>query len=130
MQRRDFMSAVAALAATRWDNEDYDIENAEEWEPIDSGTYETGRFSPDYLSASGQGKFASWLLEDDDLPERTMEVFYSPQAVHLTFEGSDGDVRAGGLADLTTDQARDLAAALYQAAEELDRRPVVDDADH
>ncbi len=126
--RRQYMSAVAAAAAARWDDEDYDIENVDEWEPMDGDTYRTATFTPRYLSATGEGKFASWVLEDEDLPERTMDVFYRTEAVHLTFEGADRerDVRAGSLADLSTDQAKELAAALYQAAEELRRREATD----
>jgi len=127
--RRQYMGGVAALAATRWENEDYDIENADEWEPLKGGIYETGTFTPAALTTSGDGKVAGWLLEGDDFSERAVEVFYDPSAVHLSFEGSDGDLRAGGLAELTTEQARELAAALFQAAEELDRRPGGNDAD-
>lgn len=129
MQRREFMGGVAALAATRWDSEDYDIENAENWEPPTGGTFETGTFTPKLVTTSGDGKIGGWLLEDTDFTERTMEVFYDDGGVHLTIEGKGDDVRGGGLAELDTDQARNLAAALYQAAEELDRRPEADDAD-
>lgn len=127
--RREYMAGVAALAAARWETEDYDIENVENWEPMKHGTYTTGTFSPGYFSTSGEGKVGGWLLEDEDLSERTLEVFYDTQEVHLTMEGKSDDVRSGGLAAFDTDQARDLAAALYQAAEELDRRREVADAD-
>ena len=129
MQRREFMGGVAALAATRWDGEDYDIENAENWEPPTGGTFQTGTFTPTLVTTSADGQIGGWLLEDTDFTERTMEVFYDADGVHLTIEGKGDGVRGGGLAELDTDQARDLAAALYQAAEELDRRPEVDDAD-
>ena len=122
LSRRQYMAAVVTAAAARWDNEKYDIENADEWEPMDGGTYETGQFTPSALTTSGDGTVAGWLIEDDKLTERTMEVFYDPSAVHLTFEGKSDELRAGGLAELTTDQAREIAAALFQAAEELDRR--------
>lgn len=129
MQRREFMGGVAALAATRWDGEDYDIENAENWEPPTGDTFQTGTFTPKLVTTSADGKIGGWLLEDTDFTERTMEVFYDSSGVHLTIEGKGDDVRGGGLAELDTEQARNLAAALYQAAEELDRRPGVDDAD-
>jgi len=79
-------------AATRWDGEDYDIENAKNWEPPTGGTFQTGTFTPKLVTTSADGRIGGWLLED-------------------------------------TDQARNLAAALYQAAEELDCCPEVDDAD-
>lgn len=130
MQRRTFLGAVATLAGTRWENEGYDIENADEWEPLDGGTYNTGSFTPMELMSSGEGEFAGWLIEDDDLSERTMEVFYDSNAIHLSFEGSGGDMRAGGLGSLSPDQARNLGAALYQAGEELEWRREANDADH
>ncbi len=122
-----YMSAVAAVGC--WDDEDYDIENVDEWEPMDGGTYETGRLTPSRLRASGDGTVAGWLIEEDTFTNRTMEVFYNSSAVHLTFEGKSEELRAGGLAELTTDQARDLAAALFQAAEELDQRREANNAD-
>jgi len=128
MQRREFMGGVAALAVTRWENEDYDIENVENWNPLVGGTYNVGTFTPQLLTTSGDGPVSDWLLEDDEFADRTMEVYYDPDAIHLTFEGEGDGVRGGGLAELTTDQARDLAAALFQAAEELDRRREVADA--
>lgn len=85
--RREYMAGVAALAAARWETEDYDIENVENWEPMKHGTYTTGTFSPGYFSTSGEGKVGGWLLEDEDLSERTLEVFYDTQEVHLTMEG-------------------------------------------
>lgn len=127
--RRQYLGGVATLAATRWENEDYDIENVENWDPLKGGTYTTGTFTPQQLTTSGEGTVSGWLLEDDDFTDRTMEVFYDPDAVHLTLEGQGEDLRRGGLAELTTDQARDLAAALFQAAEELDRRQEVSDTD-
>lgn len=129
MERRTFMGGVATLAAARWNDEGVDIEAVEAWEPLDGGVYHTGRFTPQAVQTSGDGTKAGWSLSDDDFSDRTMEVFYSPDAVNLTFEGTGDPVWGGGLAELTTDQARELAAALFQAAEELDRRSGVTDAD-
>lgn len=47
---------------------------------------------------------------------------YDSDGVQLAIEGSSDDTRAGGLAGITPEQAREIGAALYQAAEELDRR--------
>jgi len=123
LTRREAMNGVAALAASRWAADGLDIEDADEWEPPTGGSYDTGMFEPDGISTSGHGQVADWLLEDADFTDRTLKVFYDDGEVHLTMEGSADDVRAGALATLTTEQARELGAALYQAGEELDRRP-------
>ena len=130
MQRREFMGGVAALAATRWENEDYEIENADEWEPLKGGSYTTGTFVPESMRTSGEGAVAGWLLEDDEFEDRTVEVFYDTSGVHLTIEGSGDDLYGGAIGEFEPDAAKQLAAALFQAAEEYDRRPEVDDADH
>jgi len=129
MQRREFMGGVAALAATRWENEDYDIENAEDWEPIEGGSYTTGTFVPATMRTSGEGAVTSWLLEDAEFEDRTTEVFYDTSGVHVTIEGSSEDLYGGAIGEFDPDEAKQLAAALFQAAEEYDRRSEVDDAD-
>ena len=58
-----------------------------------------------------------------------MEIFYDRDAVHITFGANDGEIRAGGLLDFESGQARQIAAALYQAAEELDRWQEATDAE-
>lgn len=128
--RRNFMSAVAALAGTRFDDADYEIENVDEWGPID-GTYLIESFSPAAVNASGDGTVASWLLEDHELEDRTAEVFYNQSGVLLAFEatGKERNVRTGSRSEFTPEQAKELAAALYQAAEELQRRREATDAE-
>lgn len=125
LSRRDCMSAVAALAASQWDDEPYNIEDAEQWDPLSGGTYPTGSVSPGALSSSGYGPATKWLLEDDAFTDRRLEVYYSPDGVHITAEATaDGEgVRSGSVAELDPEQAREIAAALYRAAEEYERRP-------
>jgi len=130
MQRREFMGGVAALAATRWESEDYDIDNVENWGPLGSSLYITGEITPDEVTASADGKYGGVAFNDDDFTERVAQVTYWSEGVSLDIEAKgDENVRSGVLAGLTTDQARELAAMLYQAAEELDQRREVDDAD-
>jgi hypothetical protein len=123
LTRREAMNGVAALAASRWAADGLDIADADEWEPPTGGSYETGTFEPDKILTSGNGQVADWMLDDADFTDRTLEVFYDDGEVHLAMDGSADAVRAGALATLTTEQARELGAALYQAGEELDRRP-------
>ncbi|ELZ21481.1 hypothetical protein C475_18726 [Halosimplex carlsbadense 2-9-1] len=134
MHRRDFLSSVAALAATRWEQEDYDIDNVEEWAPLEDGGYTTGEFTPSTLTTSWGNEFSGGAFPDEKFSERTVTVFYDTTDVNLCFEGRDGDpgdggLRAGGLIQLTPEQARELGASLYQAGEELERRLEVANAD-
>lgn len=125
--RRQSMAGVAAAEASQWDAEDYDLETVDEWEPLDGGTYETFNFEPEKLLTSGEGTCVGWLMENDDLEIRTVNVFYYPTNVSLGFEGENDDLRAGYLAILTTEQAKELGAALYQAGEEFERRQDAED---
>jgi hypothetical protein len=120
VSRREYMAGVASLAAVRWDSEDYDIENADEWEPLKRGIYETGTFVPLAISSNGRGASASWMIEDDQLQERALQVWYDPESVHIAFEGESDETYAGGLAELEPEQAKELGAALYQAAVEYE----------
>lgn len=129
MERRDFMSSVAALAATRWENEGYDPEKIEEWEELQGGTSDTGSFTPTTLRTSGHCELADWVIPDEDLDDRIVNVFYDTTDVSLCFEGTSGDIRGGGLVQFSPEQARQLGAALYQAGEELERRQGVEDGD-
>lgn len=126
MQRREFIGGVAALAATRWENEDYDIEN---WDPMEGGSYTTGSFTPTSMRTSGDGTVAGWLLEADDLVQMTVEVFYDTSGVHLTIEGNGDDVYGGAQSEFDPHEAKEAAAALYQAAEEYQRRTEEADAE-
>ncbi|WP_418280816.1 hypothetical protein [Halorubrum sp. DTA98] len=120
--RRQYLAGVAALAAARWNDAEYDIDAVDEWGPIKGGLYTTGVFSPESLLTSGNDPAADWLVEDDDLTDRTLEVTYDSEGVQLAIEGSAEDTRAGGLAEVSPEQAREIAAAIFQAAEELERR--------
>lgn len=129
MERRDFMSAVAALAGTRWDNEDYDVANVENWDDVDCGSYCTGSFSPLEVNTNGDGPISGWLLEDDELDERMTEVFYTSDAVFISVEGRGENIYSGSRGGFEPDQAKQVAAALYQAAEELQQRQEVADGE-
>lgn len=128
--RRQYMSGLASLAAAEWATKDYDIENAENWDPVTDGDYLTGEVSPEYVMGSASGTHAHMAFERDDLRDTTAHVLYNHTGVSVELggseEGEDDPVErnyVGALAHFTPDQARDLAVAIYMAAEELDRRP-------
>lgn len=124
----DNSNAPAAIAARWWDEADYDIENADDWEPLEFGSYSVGSILPAETGASGEAFAVSWLLEDGHFDDRTVEVFYDRGGVFASFEASseDGEVRNGAHVGLDPDEAREFAALLYQAAEEFERRPKAD----
>jgi len=123
MQRRDFVSGVAAAAAGRLEEEEYDIVNVDEWDPIGFDRYCTGEVSPEQMSGSAAGTYGGMGFDPDDFTAQRAVVLYSASGVSLDLEAhGEGDVRTGLMTEFTSDQARELAAMLYQAAEELDRR--------
>lgn len=123
MQRREYMSAVAGLAASNWAAEDYDIEDADEWDPATPGHYFTGRFAPSAITSTSQNSTHLLEFRDGDFSDRVLNVQYDEDHVNVAIEGSaDGGVCAGALAELSPEQAKEIAAALYMAAEEQSRR--------
>ncbi len=114
--------SAADLAAARLDTEDYEIDNADEWGTMGCQSFYTGTFTPDSIQTSGDGTVAGWLLEDDDLDDRTLEVFYDTSGVHVAIEASGEAVFGSTGCEFSPTQAKQVAAALYQAAEELQRR--------
>lgn len=129
--RREFLEGVATVAAARWQSDELEIDNVDEWEPIRSAVYETGEVEADSLSAMGQAGPAHWRVGDDDIEERILTASYDEEGPRLAVAGraEGGLPKSESLARLTPDQARELAAALYQAAEEYDRREVADEAE-
>lgn len=117
--RRQCMAGVAALAGVRWEDEDIDPDDTE---PLEGGMYTTGEFVPERVFATGESGAARWAIEDPFLTDRAVDVFCDPQHVNLNIHGEGDDIRAGQLAVLSAEQARQLGAALFQAGEELERR--------
>lgn len=128
--RRDYMAAVASAAAGVRLAEGNDLENVDEWEEL-AGTYETGSFAPELYYASGFGNLGSYHVDPEDVDELVLSVFYDSNNVNLNVEGERGDeLTSGALVGLSTDEAREVAAAIYAAAEELDARRDAEGAGH
>lgn len=127
--RRTFMEGVASMAAANWAEADYDIEDAENWDPVQGGLYIVDEFTPSQIittatvHADDPFHRVNCEIFPEQLPERDVIISYDPSAVNVEIDGSGEDRRGGSLASLTPEQAREVAAAIYQAAEELDRRP-------
>lgn len=119
--RREFMEGVAVLASARWDEEPYDIEDAENWDPVETD-HTTGQFTPSRIWTSCDGPIGGLQIRDE-LDDHDLDVWYDAGGVNVDFEGRSEEFRATAGCTFSPKEARELAAALYQAAEELDRRP-------
>jgi hypothetical protein len=115
---------IASRLASQWAADDFNIGDAHKWDPVAGATYDVETLSPSLLTASVDTSNAHLRLENDEFADRNAEVFYSPRGVLLGLNGTAGEhVRGGALATFEPEEARQLAAALLRAAEELDRRP-------
>lgn len=120
--RREFMGAVAALALTRYEDQDLDPADLGEWDYEEQGMYTTGEFEPETMVMSGHSPHMSWSMEEP-LDEAELTVKYDTRDVLLMFENKGDQGRAGALLSLPLEEMKELAAAIYQAAWELENRP-------
>lgn len=122
MSRRDTIKALTSLAAARWRADEDIDEPISEWPPLNAHSYVTAELTPEALTTSGHGPAANWRVTTDRFTDETITVRYSRDGIQLAADGRTDDIHAGSTTDLTTDQARTLAVALFQAAVELDCR--------
>lgn len=129
--RRQYLGALAAGAAANWEESDYDIENVEEWgDEIEHVSI--GRFTPLAYAGSADLGHSGFSVERRDVTDPMTAVWYNRRGVIVSLEAEwelgEYDAYSGGSADFDPDEARDLAVAIYQAAEELERwREAIDD---
>lgn len=125
MQRRSFMQALAALAASRGVN----LEDTDEEDPVDTLDYWVADVEPKVIRSSGGGVVAGWDIEGESLDELQVAAWYDSAGVALDLQGDGELVRTSTFAQLDPDEARELGVALFQAAEELDAWREADDVD-
>lgn len=122
MNRRDYMKSVSALAVARRGTpaEDYDVDEPdtqlrEGW----FAHFEATRFSASYL-----GDFGGFELIGREVDEQLVEVAFDSDGVLLTVDGRNDDysIDAGAMGVLEPEEAREVAAAIYRAAEEVEAR--------
>lgn len=129
--RRGYLGGVAAAAVARWEDEEYDLENVEEWDPMDTHSFTTGEFTPEAAGTNGEAPYSGWMVEDDVLNERKATVFYDADGVTVSIGGdSDDGMWFGSHVEFTPADAKEYAAAVFQAAEELERRREVENGDN
>jgi len=121
MNRREYIAALSSLAASKWADEGWS--EPEEWGPIGNGAYPLDGISGSELVLFADGSIGQWTIEPYDIDETTVEVHYTSEYVRLGVDAEGDEISAGGGFDLTSDEARNLAVALFRAAEEMDRRP-------
>ncbi|MFB6068618.1 MAG: hypothetical protein ABEJ90_01665 [Halobacterium sp.] len=120
----DGIDGLREIVRRRQCEADYDLSNVDEWDPMGTGHYRGAKLTPQQMWGSADTQFASFGVEPEDVPEQFLEVWYSDSlgvAVNLCAYGEDR-LHFGQLATFDPDDARELAAAIYQAAEELERR--------
>lgn len=125
MGRREFLASLSALAASQLEADDVEHRGVP-----GHGVVSTGVVTPERLRFHGDDGISGWNIEGDILEERRLEVLYDQQGIQLTVDGANteweplsvGDtndeLRAGTGVTLTNDQARELAVALFAAAEQ------------
>jgi len=87
------------------------------------GTYIAGTVTPRAVSGSTSGTHADLALEEEDLDAgRTLEVFVTPDGIHVGTDAQGDETRLGVLVTVDTEAARETAHSLLQAAEEYDVR--------
>lgn len=122
MQRRDILTGVAALAGARWAGEGIDVDELTDED--ESGLYTTGEFAPSGFTMYSDLEYADVVIRGDEFDDQQLVARYDYSGPFLAaeYDRDDGTAQVGFLADLTPSQARELGAALYQAAEEHEAR--------
>lgn len=128
LERREVLQALGALAAAGWDADGVDLNRADEWgERIaaDVGQVDLQGGAAEIMTAHAHAG-----VERDAATGGFGEVAYADRhGVAVSAEiDTDGAPSASAAAYLTPEAARELAVALYQAAEELEAwRKATDD---
>jgi hypothetical protein len=124
MKRREYLAALSAAVAARRESGGSECE-PEEWEPIGTKIFRVGEVATSGAHFYGDSIVAGWNISNDQLDERRAIVEYDRDEVLLNVKGKRGGDRMsfGSGVALSVDEARDLAVALFQAAEEKEKRP-------
>lgn len=111
--RREVMKGVAALAAATYGEPGESI-HAHEYSVV-GGVENVG------ISSSGTFQHIGWMIDTGEFDEDYLRVGHSTGDVFFEWGGSVDGQDVGGYVNLDPDDARELAAAIYQTAEEIDR---------
>jgi hypothetical protein len=131
LTRPEAMQGVAALAATRFEGTERDMSDVDEWPPLGHESWFVD--APDAIDAEGHIEAPHVTAGVDigaDAPAWP-NVWYKDSegvGVGIERERDADDVYLSASATFDTDAARDLAAAIYRAAEELDTRRELENA--
>lgn len=119
LPRRAVLQGLAAAAAA---SSPLERTEALEWEHDAGGTYISHRGTFEHLYGHLYGGLVHVDLEADDFTDHRAEVMYDRSGIHLNIDAESDEVSLGALAKLTNEQAREIAIALWQAAEEQEMR--------
>lgn len=122
MKRREALQSLAALAAGRLAAGDGPVEASEVDKPA-SGDFHVGSIEPKHLAFNLWGQLIDADVGGRDVDEKAIDVWGNHQQINLSQDCDVSDAYAGSYATMDPDTARELAVAIYMAAEEADRRP-------
>lgn len=122
MNRREFIASISAATVAGWEA-DGDPPRPEEWDPVSPGVYHVLNVNTEKTILSCETNHWGILLEEADFDESVIQVAYTDEQVTIDIDAEGRDhIHADMFAALDPDAARDLAVAIYSAAEEMDRR--------
>lgn len=122
ISRREYVltaATLSGLAEGLREEDGYDLEEMRDV-PEQNALWGSGDVTPQSMASSGYGPAARWSVDDRQLDDVTLNVHYDGITVNLDLEGKSESARAGYLATLDPDQAKEIAVALYRAAEDVE----------
>lgn len=121
--RRQALQAVAALATTAWAADDIDpADEPQESRPYGAAGYTVNELEGVGLVTSVRSCCMDVSLADRDEFEATkLGVYHDGGTVQVDLDGQGEKHHGGTLATLDPEQAREVAVAIYMAAEEASR---------
>ena len=127
LTRREALEGVAALAAARWTAEGYDPADVAEWRDLGSDDFRTIELDAQGGRGSAEMPFSRVEVNAGNVDEHTAYVRYDDyNDVSIEIAHESNDVYLGMLTHFDERGPRALAAAIYQAAGELERRREAD----
>lgn len=122
MNRREVLQALGAAASAAWVEEGYDPSDLQSWRD-EGGPYSTTQeVTPTSIMPFAEGRFASFSTPRGAFEERSVEVFYDSEDIVLAGQANSDDLKVDMSIGFSPEAAREVAVALYQAAEEFEAR--------
>lgn len=121
MNRRELIQSITAAVAADYDAAEYSIDGEWEWGER-GGLYRTASIRPEEISGSLESDLLCADLGPDDLSNFDVQAQYDRRGVKLNMHVGGEVGEFGLLANLSEDEARELAIGLWQAVDQRQRR--------